>query len=317
MLPENLFPAGLQIRSVAHSIEEMDEQSVFWGLEAEQLGPGKYSGRILGVHSGNLQLARSLRSLGTLLRGYVPKGTVVLSVPVNAPRSIFYRGRLLADSSVIALHHGEEVDFRSAGSLDMLTIAVAEDCLQQHAVALWGEPLNARRCQERSQLPEPAARGRLAGRLSKILETACANATRLTDSGNEKVFEAAVLDAFLCEIADSRKPEQVPTRHRLARRAADFLHAHCHEPLSIAEICAAVGGNRRTLHLGFQELFGVTPIAYLTALRLNRARADLQRPESRDLTITQVAMKWGFFHLGRFSGKFRAHFGVSPSALLR
>ena len=63
--------------------------------------------------------------------------------------------------------------------------------------------------------------------------------------------------------------------HRLARRAADFLHARCREPLSIAEICATVGANRRTLHLGFWEVFGVTPIAYLTALRLNGVRVDL------------------------------------------
>jgi AraC-like DNA-binding protein len=36
-----------------------------------------------------------------------------------------------------------------------------------------------------------------------------------------------------------------------------------------------------------------------------------------DLTITQVAMSWGFSHLGRFSEKYRVHFGESPSAMLR
>jgi hypothetical protein len=91
MSGKNLFPAGLRIESVAHSIEEMEEQSVFWGLETKQLGRGKYEGRISAVHSGSVQLARSHRSLGTLLRGNVPRGTVVLSVPVNAPRPIFYR----------------------------------------------------------------------------------------------------------------------------------------------------------------------------------------------------------------------------------
>ena len=42
-----------------------------------------------------------------------------------------------------------------------------------------------------------------------------------------------------------------------------------------------------------------TPIAYLMALRLNGARADLLK--SDQLTITQAATKWGFCHLGRFS----------------
>ena len=99
MSQKNLFPAGLRIDSVADSIEEMEEQSVFWGLETEQLGRGKYKGRISAVHSGSVQLARSFRSLGTLLRGQVPRGTIVLSVPIHAPRPIFYRGGLLANSS--------------------------------------------------------------------------------------------------------------------------------------------------------------------------------------------------------------------------
>jgi AraC family ethanolamine operon transcriptional activator len=317
MLRENLFPAGLRIDSVAHSFEEMEEQSVFWGLETEQLGRGKYEGRISAVHSGSVQLARSHRSLGTLLRGNVPRGTVVLSVPVNAPRPIFYRGGLLTASSAIALRHTEEVDFRSAGSLDVLTIAVDEDRLEQHAMALWGEPLDMRRKRQRLPFAEPAARGRLVVRLLQLLDAAERDSKRVVESGPASAFEGAVLDAILCEVADRERPEGTPMRHRLARGAADFLHAHCREPLSIAEICAGVGANRRTLHLGFREVFGVTPIAYLTALRLNRVRADLRNSDAGDLTITQVAMKWGFFHLGRFSSKFRAHFGLSPSALVR
>ena len=317
MSRRNLFPAGLRIESVAQSIEEMAEQSVFWGLESQQLGRGKYEGRISAVHSGSVQLARSLRSLGTLLRGNVPRGTVVLSVPVNAPRPIFYRGGLLASSSVIALRHTEEVDFRSAGSLDMLTIAVDEDRLQKHAMALWGEPVDARRKRQRLSLAEPAARGRLVARLLQLLDAAERDSKRVVESGPAKAFEGAVLDAILCEVADRERPEETPMRYWLARRAADFLHAHCREPLSIAEICAAVGANRRTLHLGFREVFGVTPMAYLTALRLNGVRAKLLNSDARDLTITQVAMNWGFSHLGRFSINYRAHFGESPSAMVR
>jgi AraC family transcriptional regulator, ethanolamine operon transcriptional activator len=317
MSQKNLFPAGLRIDSVADSIEEMQEQSAFWRLETEQLARGRYKGRISAVHSGGVQLARSFRSLGTLLRGYVPRSTVVLSVPVNAPRPIFYRGGLLGDSSMIALRHTEEVDFRSAGSLDMLTIAVDEDRLQQRAMALWGEPVEARRKRERLPLAGPAAQGRLVARLLQLLIAAERDLRRLVEPGVARAFEGTVLDAILCEVADRERPEGTPMRHRLARRAADFLHGHCREPLSIADICAAVGANRRTLHLGFCEVFGVAPIAYLTALRLNGVRADLRNPDAGDLTVTQVAMNWGFLHLGRFSISYRAHFGESPSATVR
>ena len=69
---KNLFPAGLRIESVAHSIEEIEEQSVFWGLETEQLGRGRYEGRISAVHSGSVQLTCSTQIVGTLFRATCP-----------------------------------------------------------------------------------------------------------------------------------------------------------------------------------------------------------------------------------------------------
>ena len=103
-------------------------------------------------------------------------------MPVNAPRPIFYRGGLLA-SSAIALRHTEEVDFRSAGFLDMLTIAVDEDRLQQLTIALWGEPLDARRKRQRLPLAEPATRGRLVARLLQLLDVAERDSNRVAEYG--------------------------------------------------------------------------------------------------------------------------------------
>ncbi len=123
-----------------------------------------------------------LSDRGDAPSGNVPCDTVVLSVPVNAPRPIFYRGGLLA-SSAIALRHTEEVDFRSAGFLDMLTIAVDEDRLQQLAIALWGEPLDARRKRQRLPLAEPAARGRLVARLLQLLDVAERDSNRVAEYG--------------------------------------------------------------------------------------------------------------------------------------
>jgi hypothetical protein len=94
----SVFPAGLRIESAAYSIEQMDEQAPFWGVETKQLEAGRYEGRISALHSGSVQLARSVRSLGSIIRGHVPRGTLVFCLPLFAPRPIFYRGDLLADS---------------------------------------------------------------------------------------------------------------------------------------------------------------------------------------------------------------------------
>ena len=69
--------------------------------------------------------------------------------------------------------------------------------------------------------------------------------------------------------------------------------------------------------LGFQEAFGISPGAYHRRLRLNGARRELSRSWARDVTIAQVALRWGFDHFGRFSVDYRHLFGETPSATLR
>jgi AraC family ethanolamine operon transcriptional activator len=111
-----------------------------------------------------------------------------------------------------------------------------------------------------------------------------------------------------------------PARHRQAQVAADFLHAYCREEVSVADLCVAAGASRRTLHLGFYEVFGSSPIEYLPALRLNEVRSELK--ESRGAgdaagAVTRAAMNWVYSHLGYFSARYRAQFGEFPSETLR
>jgi AraC family ethanolamine operon transcriptional activator len=102
----------------------------------------------------------------------------------------------------------------------------------------------------------------------------------------------------------------------LARRAEEFLDSHLDEPVTIREICRAVGGRSRTLHIAFQECFGISPVKYAKDLRLNAVRRQLLNA-APGITVTDVAMRWGFFHLGRFSQQYRSRFGEYPSATLR
>jgi AraC family ethanolamine operon transcriptional activator len=52
------------------------------------------------------------------------------------------------------------------------------------------------------------------------------------------------------------------------------------------------------------------------AMRLNRVRRILARaPEG--VSVTDAATRFGFFHLGRFSGQYRRLFGELPFETLR
>ena len=104
-------------------------------------------------------------------------------------------------------------------------------------------------------------------------------------------------------------------RLRAFRRAREHMHAHLHEPMTLTDLCRAVGASRRSLTQAFGENLGVSPMAYLKLLRLNRARCQLRRCP-RDARVADVANAIGFWHLGQFATDYRRLFGELPSATL-
>jgi transcriptional regulator GlxA family with amidase domain len=57
-------------------------------------------------------------------------------------------------------------------------------------------------------------------------------------------------------------------------------------------------------------------MAYLRRLRLARVHEELRTSDPRQTSVGEVAYRWGFTHLGRFAGTYRAQYGVSPSHTL-
>jgi transcriptional regulator GlxA family with amidase domain len=73
----------------------------------------------------------------------------------------------------------------------------------------------------------------------------------------------------------------------------------------------------RALQEGFARELGMPPLAYLRQVRLDRAWADLVQAEPTATTVAEVALRWGFAHLGRFSAAYSQRFGEYPKDTLR
>lgn len=103
---------------------------------------------------------------------------------------------------------------------------------------------------------------------------------------------------------------------RHVKRAEDYIRANAREALTLEQIAGAVGCSIRTLSEGFQKARGTTPMNFLRQVRLAGVRRDLEQGGAPGV-VAEVAMRWGFNHLGRFSADYRRSFGESPSDTLR
>ena len=107
-----------------------------------------------------------------------------------------------------------------------------------------------------------------------------------------------------------RRPSRV--RDLAVRRAVSIIQDRMHDPPTVQRLCQEVGVGWTTLVQGFRERFGVTPKAYLRAVRLNEVRRDL-RAGPPEVTIADVANRWGFWHMGQFAADYKRLFGELPS----
>ncbi len=115
------------------------------------------------------------------------------------------------------------------------------------------------------------------------------------------------------ELADPHHAER-----RAVRRARDFIERRLAEQLTVAEVAEAAGVSVRTLQAFFGEDLQQTPTAFIRNRRLERVRADLaDAVGGSGATVTEIASRWGFNHLGRFSSVYQQRFGESPSQTLR
>ncbi|WP_055482643.1 AraC family transcriptional regulator [Sphaerimonospora mesophila] len=143
----------------------------------------------------------------------------------------------------------------------------------------------------------------------------------LTQPAAAKRLEELLMTQLLLAQPSNYTPallgEQPRVPPPVVKRAMELIEAHAAEPLTVEDIAEAVGVGARALQEGFRRHLDTTPMAYLRDVRLDRVRAELTVDAVDATTVTDVAFRWGFAHLGRFSLAYRQRFGEPPSATLR
>lgn len=101
------------------------------------------------------------------------------------------------------------------------------------------------------------------------------------------------------------------------RRALAYIDDHADQPVTVADIAAAAHVSIRGLQYAFRRHLDTTPLAHLRRVRLAHAHHELMSADPDDgATVTQVAARWGFFHVGRFAALYRHTYGRTPQQTL-
>src|SRR5215813_2530989 len=100
------------------------------------------------------------------------------------------------------------------------------------------------------------------------------------------------------------------------KKAIEYMRAHMHREVAMPKLTLVSGVSERTLRQHFRCFLGRSPSSYWRRMRLGALRDELLGSPKHG-SITEIATRFGFHHLGRFAAEYRRCFGESPSTTLR
>jgi AraC family transcriptional regulator, ethanolamine operon transcriptional activator len=295
-------------------IDELNEECRDWSVEFRQLGRGPFSAHYEHGSIGRVHLSSARYTAGASARGATPAGACILTLlPVAAP--VFLRtGPLPPDQGGLS-RGGQDYAVTSTEPFDLFTAVLDEAMLEDACRARWGLSLKDVVSGSRIQYRSVGALRHAFLEMRALLDLL--NGPRFPPGTSSAIVgqaEAAAMSILLDAMEPKAPGADDVGRRRVARRAEALIRERLGEPRVLSQIAAELNTTLRSLQTGFREVYGMTPHAYRTSLRMSSARADLRRGSG---TVSEVAVRWGFLHLGRFSVDYKRMFGESPSVTLR
>jgi AraC family ethanolamine operon transcriptional activator len=296
-----------------------------WSLHMDQMSPGRFTGRLVTIQLGGLQIVRETTTQALLKQGSAWPDALVFSFPLAASSGSHLNGRPLTFPSALLTDGAHLPPLLTAKHLDVMVVAVARSrlaaLLEAFGEARVSDFIAGYRHQ--SHFFGGFSSGALA--MTRGLRQICEQGRQArTAIGFERArltIEEAVIDG-LAEILSANVwdgVDGVTPQKKVVDRIREYVFARIDDPPSVADLCQQVGVSRRTLQSCFQASLGMTPLQYLRTLRLNAARRDLcaHAAAGSEFSIGDVAAQWGFWHWSRFTIYYRQHFGELPSCTVR
>ncbi|MGP1375438.1 MAG: helix-turn-helix domain-containing protein [Almyronema sp.] len=304
----------------SYDIDQLSESLRLWDIHYEQLQPGAVCGCLKQIQIGNVQLFRSRINRSVRSLGSSPKDTVAFGIPLQVPGRTIWHG-YECEYNQILVNTNREVDFTTPDNYELFVITIYRPTLLEVAYQLNRRDLVKELGQKSLLTALPHQLDQLRSYLHEIFQQIHEQPTCVHASQTEAHITQTIIQLLLNSIQSSEdtilnglRPLR---RTSLAKQVEEYMLSHMHQPLTLSQICEAMGVSERSLHYAFQDLFDMSPMAYLKARRLNQVRRHLKMADPRSEKVVDIARQWGFHHMGHFSVDYKAMFGESPSETLK
>lgn len=247
---------------------------------------------------------------------------LMVEVPLRGVATIHYGNQSLASGGDVGavVSATRPVRSRWSADADRLMVQVDRGSLERFATTVVGHSLaQPLEFQLALNLRDGIGAG-LRGFINYVVEQLCSNNLferyPLVRQQVSRTVFTMLLNGQPHSYSNEIRAVAAPGAPRPIERAYQYIMAHYDREITIDEVVEVSGMSLRSLYAGFKRYKGVSPMLALKNRRLEAAREDLLWADPQD-SVTRIALKWGFAHLGNFSHDYYRRFGERPSETLK
>ena len=253
----------------------------FWSTEPVARAPLIYNAGLVLILQGN-----KIGYLGDNVFHYDPDHYLVLSVPLPFECET----HATADEPMLGLF----VDIARADLIEFLKLMKLDGPVSRTATSLGVTPATLH--------------GEMRDAVHRLMRALCSDAA-------SQALGGGILREILFHAIDGphgpslRALAQEGTHHGRVAQSIVTIRENYAAPLSVDAMARDAGMSVPVFHRAFKSVTGTSPLQYLKATRLARAKGFIL---SDGLPANEAARPVGYDNPSHFSREFKKHFGVSP-----
>ena len=297
---------------VAHDADEHAHNLTSWDQRYDQLTPGRFCGVLEEWRASGLQIFRERISHAVRQTCCVWPDAFWLGIE-RQTGGMRINGRQVGADTIMTRPGNHDFSLMTPDTHEILGIVIDRNTLLAAADRIgckiaWNKLASAELLHT-----APAALQSCKQSIEALLS--------MQDSRAQTLQQDNVITALLSMLDTSAIDTDICTsllrRRRIVTDAYDYAMRYQDVPVTVPMLCEHLHVSRRTLQYCFEDVLGISPMAYVRSLRLNGVRRQLQQGTHANMRIGDVAASWGFSNFSQFSCDYKRLFGESPSHVVR
>jgi AraC-like DNA-binding protein len=290
-------------------------------LEHKRLPGGDSAVSLMQSNLPHSVFNRGVYSGAILGNGTFPTNAITIGMYARQTEQSILNGSRIPTGTLVCYPEKADVCYRGFPGVTWFTFTIARERL----LAFCADSLDEIPVLPNSRLatfqPKQKAADQFLSSLRDLDRSLCSlgstpNAARLGQAiENDILGRIATLFSSKPVLRKNHDRRNLRLRNEILRKTMKLVEDDPSEMLDLASISRATGLSPRTLQRVFRSEYGLCPQEWLRVERLNRVRQELL-DNSHCNSVTEIAIRWGFFHLGRFSNYYRELFGELPTETL-